>query len=227
MQDRWEQIKLLWRQYRFLYVIAGFIVGLLTFPALQLVINDLNDLLQSLVPEALGITFTVLLIDRLYAIRDIERQERELKARLISELSLNTNVFAKKAASLLWRKGWLQDGSLRNADLEAAHLETAYLVDADFSGSDCHYANFANANMRRANLSLANLRSVNFKGTDLKEACLEHATIFPDTEFDEKTILPDGTNWNIHTDMSRFTDPEHIDFWQPGNQHSNTERVNL
>jgi hypothetical protein len=56
------------------------------------------------------------------------------------------------------------------------------------------------------------------------------------TEFDEKTVLPDAINlkddndealqdeegnliydkyWTVETDMTRYTNPEHPDFWEP------------
>jgi len=28
-------------------------------------------------------------------------------------------------------------------------------------------------------------------------------------------ILPDGSKWTPDTDMTRYTDPNHPDFWQP------------
>ena len=34
-------------------------------------------------------------------------------------------------------------------------------------------------------------------------------------QFDEQTILPDGTNWTTQTVIARFTDPQHPYFWQP------------
>jgi hypothetical protein len=30
---------------------------------------------------------------------------------------------------------------------------------------------------------------------------------------DEATILPDGSNWSEQTDMARFTDDGHAEFW--------------
>ena len=30
-----------------------------------------------------------------------------------------------------------------------------------------------------------------------------------------QAILPDGTHWTPETDMSRYTDHSHPDFWQP------------
>jgi len=31
----------------------------------------------------------------------------------------------------------------------------------------------------------------------------------------EHTTLPDGTRWKPDTDLARFTDPDHPDFWRP------------
>ena len=34
--------------------------------------------------------------------------------------------------------------------------------------------------------------------------------------FDASTMLPDGTFWTPETEMDRFIDPDHEDFYQPG-----------
>jgi hypothetical protein len=61
----------------------------------------------------------------------------------------------------------------------------------------------------------------------LLEANLLNANL-TDAKFDETTVLPDAVweyvtqtdinitgYWTPDTDMSRFTDPEHPDFWDP------------
>jgi uncharacterized protein YjbI with pentapeptide repeats len=55
----------------------------------------------------------------------------------------------------------------------------------------------------------ANLGEVNLGGANLQGAILKRANL------DEFTILPDGTKWTPDTDMARFTDPDHPDFWRP------------
>jgi len=201
---RWDEIETIWKQNRYLYVVVGFIFGLLAFPAIELILTDLKSFLANLVPEFIGIAVTVLLIDSLLRRREEERAVRELKERLISELSLNTNVFAKRAASILWRRGWLQDGSVRYADLEAANLEGAYLRDADFTDSDLHYANLMGANLRGAKLTRTDLRSTNLAKADLREADLCQARVYSNTVLDEQTIMPDGTHWNAGIIWSNF-----------------------
>lgn len=201
---RWEEITAIWKQYKILYAIAGFVVGLLCFPALNLIITNFEALLTGLVPEFVGIGFTVFLIDALYKKRDEERQIRELKERLISDISLNTNVFAKRAASILWRKGWLQDGSLIGSNMEAANLEGAYLVDANLCNADLHYANLSKANLRRARLLNVDLRSTDLSEADLTNADMTGAKIYATTVFNERTRLPNGAYWSTSVDLRQF-----------------------
>ena len=63
--------------------------------------------------------------------------------------------------------------------------------------------NLQEADLRGANLQEANLWGANLQGADLGGAT-----------FDENTMLPDGTKWTPGTDMGRFTDREHPDFWR-------------
>jgi hypothetical protein len=75
------------------------------------------------------------------------------------------------------------------------------------------------ANLQYANLQSTHLDHTNMMGANLMEADLQNAVmpIFndrPSTSFDENTILPDGTRWTPETDMTRFTDPAHPDFWR-------------
>ena len=80
------------------------------------------------------------------------------------------------------------------------------------------YANLENADIRYCDLSGALLFCAYFEG-----ATFENVT------FDENTILPDAVevgwddserqifdkHWTPDTDMSRYTDPNHPDFWKP------------
>jgi hypothetical protein len=77
-------------------------------------------------------------------------------------------------------------------------------------------------NLNDANLRTANLRGTNLQGADLSGANLQGAHL-TDAIFDEDTILPDAeydsgiypSYWTPDTDMARFTDPDHPDFWDP------------
>jgi hypothetical protein len=61
---RWQEIATIWKDNRWLYIVAGLLLGVLVTPALQQITGDLNALIGNLVPEAVGIVFTVLKIAR-------------------------------------------------------------------------------------------------------------------------------------------------------------------
>jgi uncharacterized protein YjbI with pentapeptide repeats len=95
--------------------------------------------------------------------------------------------------------------NLRNADLAEADFSDAILDDIDFQ----------NADMSWIILKKARLYGSNLQGVNLEEA-----------EFDAETILPDGTHWTRETDMSRFTDAAHPNFWRDNRKLSPTHLKN-
>lgn len=60
---RWQEITKVWQDNRWLFVVAGWLLGLITFPATQRMNIDLFALLHDLVPETVGILFTVLILN--------------------------------------------------------------------------------------------------------------------------------------------------------------------
>ena len=98
----------------------------------------------------------------------------------------------------------LREANLRDAKMEGTNLTAANLRGADLRGAYLVYAILDG----RANLSGADLRGANLRGADLEYAILEGS------KWDETTILPDGTPWTSETDLARFTDPKHADFWR-------------
>jgi hypothetical protein len=127
--SRWAEIKEIWRSYPALYLVAGFILGLVFFPGIQSISSDYAVFLSNLAPEAVGILVTVFLIDRLYTMRDEARQIRELKERLVREAGSSSNETAKKAIDELRDRGWLsgEDGLLKGKLFEMQILETQIL----------------------------------------------------------------------------------------------------
>jgi hypothetical protein len=69
------------------------------------------------------------------------------------------------------------------------------------------------ARLQDANLQKVRLQYTNFQGAYLKNTNLRNVEDVDKAQFDENTILPDGTNWQPDIDMSRFTDPNHPNFW--------------
>jgi len=140
----------------------------------------------------------------------------------------------------------LRDADLRNSllngtDFHSADLENSDLGDADLQHAVLMSANLHNTNFSRANLQHANLSNAIFSGTDLTHANLAHAIIRSAYLRDvnlrsanlccaqlvgvlvSNTVLPDGTKWTPNTDMTRFTDPNHPDFWRPDDKLDATE----
>lgn len=133
---------------------------------------------------------------------------------------------------------YLRDASLRHVSFRKANLRQSYIRradladaqmgDADLFGADLHNSNLSEAILLRANLEEARLTYVQFDKTNLKDANLRNADL-TDAIFTETTVLPsanatgrnmDGklifdAHWSPDTDMTRYTDPTHPDFWQP------------
>jgi uncharacterized protein YjbI with pentapeptide repeats len=117
----------------------------------------------------------------------------------------------------------LGEVSMKYAVFEFADFEKAHMNISNLTNVNLQNANLKRTALGRTNLSYAILGGANFKGADLDDSfmlgCkLESANSFgfvDVAEFDENTVLPDGCNWSPTTDMTRFTDPNHPNFWQP------------
>lgn len=144
----------------------------------------------------------------------------------------NGNLQSGNLAGTDLKRANLRNTDLRRANLEGADLGRAVLEDADLKGANLEGADLYQSNLSRAILCGAYLVGANFQGanlnnSDLRNANLESATLesvdlsgvlLPDAEF----IMEDdnGGNlfrkyWTPDTDMTRYTDPNHPDFWQP------------
>ena len=169
-------------------------------------------------PEVLGISVTVAFIDRLYRRRDESRREQELRERLLREARSNLNQVALNAINEVREYGWLTGdaGLMKGAFLERANLENAGLKQANLEGADFTSSSFITADLRQARLVNAKLEYTNFTGANLKGANLLGV------EYDDDTILPDGSKWNTTVDMARFTDMSRPDFWKPAPLNGNS-----
>jgi len=132
-------------------------------------------------------------------LRGVNLQEADLVEANLQEAFL---FRANLQEADLWKAN-LQEANLwvanlQEADLVLANLEEAILFEANLQEADLRKANLQWADLRRANLQEANLVEANLQGAWLRGA-----------------ILPDGTKWRRWTDMERFTNPEHPEFWKP------------
>jgi uncharacterized protein YjbI with pentapeptide repeats len=169
---RWDFIQTLWQDNRWLFVFAGWMFGLLTFPLLQLIDTNWRGLLYNLVPEAVGITFTVLILNRLAE----NRARIELQKRLVREAGSQSNETVKAAVEWLRAEGWLTTKD-SIALLKKAKLSHAKLQQADFWQANLQAADLRFANLQAANLWAANLQRVNLFVADLQAATLEQANL--------------------------------------------------
>ena len=166
--SRIAEIQAIWEQYQGLYVIGGVLIGLLLFPFLELLIG--------LVPEAIGIGFTVFFLDRIYQRRETEA----LKKRLVREVSSRANNTAVSAVDWMRHEGWLtgDDGLLKEAKLWYANLKEANLRDANLENVDLYSSNLENSNLWRANLKGIKLSHSNLQKSELVNAMLKGAEIY-------------------------------------------------
>ena len=180
-----------------------------------------DDFYTNVGTELASIATTVLIIDRMHRLRDDEN-ERDA---LILQMGSPDHSFAIEAVRILAAQNWLKNGALTNANLTHANLEGVNLHDVPLPG-----ARLALTNLRHAKLTRANLRHAYFKGADMQSVCLRGADlrganlndanlidahVDEATLLDSETILPDCTYWEEGTDISRYTNPQHPDFWQP------------
>lgn len=107
----------------------------------------------------------------------------------------------------------LSSADFRNADLEKADFSPALLWAAKFDNAFLLRANFARADLANASFCGADLTNANFIFAKFSTTTYD-GTLY-ETKFDEETILPNGETWIHGTDMVRFTDPSHLQFWHP------------
>ncbi len=116
----------------------------------------------------------------------------------------------------------------QRAYMRGAELDHVDFQEADLHGADLERARLSKSSFRDTNLARANLKRVSFRGVfmvnanltgaNLSGASFDNATILPDAEFvgfsEGRQALYDKY-WTSDTDMTRYTDPNYIHFWQP------------
>lgn len=232
MVSRLKRLEPVQRMGLFLLVLAGLVtaIGALDLhPGLSLsnfIHQVFNEFYANLGTELASIAITVLIIDRLHQQRAEERE----KERLILQMGSPDNSFAIEAMRIMGARGWLSNG-----DLKGVHLSRANLEGANLQGVNLEAARLGLANLRKvklagarltcaflqgANLEGANLCGADLSGVNLNDANLIKVKLDDTTRFTTETILPDCTFWSPGTDVTRFTRPDHPDFWRSHNPNS-------
>lgn len=153
----------------------------------------------------------------------------------LTEVSLDRGIlvratcFETQLESSSLKATWLMYANLNKANLNNAVLESSFLLSADLSYASLQRTNLRNSyswnvNFRGANLRDADLAEAHFWGMDPKEKKFIDGKFnlkgLQVAQFNTETILPDGTYWRSQTDMSRFTDPNHPNFWRSDDPYS-------
>lgn len=178
----------------------------------------------NLYTELLSIGVTILVLNW-FADR---RARNQRKQELLLQLSSPSNDFALEASRQLDQLGWLEDGTLSGTEFSGGNLKGAKFLAADLSRTWWIGAHFEKASLSETKFNEASFTFCFFNDTDCWRVDFENAVIAScvfrganlidanmcGARFDEGTILPDGKPWTPDTDMTRFTDPDHPQFWR-------------
>lgn len=169
-------------------------------------------------------------------IQDGSLRGEDLSGAVLSKANLqgadlsDANLNGTKLKGAILMDANLQNTRLRYANLRKADLRFAALVNADLFRADLSLVSASGANFRdaqllgvtldRTTLSDARLSKTNFRGAkfignvSLEGSDLTEAIFSPNFHPKGTLLLPDGTTWTEETDMGRFTDPDHPNYWR-------------
>lgn len=239
-ETREQEIRKIWRDHALFYKLLGaaVLIGIGALLGRAIYATDEADQAWgygvNIYTSFISTLVTVLILDELNRRRASQEAETALKEQLAMDAASSVNAIARHALHQLSRRDWLRgdhgalrgrrlaDADLSGVDFEGANLRGANLMranleDANLSFTDLRGAKLSRANMK-ADLWLADLQdtlliNVNLEGASLLAANLQGAKL-DGASFNTDTHLPDKTYWTPETDMTRFTDPEHPDFWR-------------
>jgi hypothetical protein len=146
---------------------------LLLVVGIKLLPYSWDEAKANLSDELIGMAITVLILDRLYSIRDEQREKR----RVIQQMASPSNEFALHAVNIADNEKWLFDGSLRRANLSLANLKGALLWGTKLEDARLASVNLENANLRECQMQNTYLAKSNLKNSDLRDANLFQANL--------------------------------------------------
>lgn len=223
-QTRWQEIEKIWKDNRWLYILAGILMGIISVPAIEQITGDLNTLIGNLVPETIGIIFTVLILNRAAD----NRAKEEIKQQLLAELKSTSVSPAVNALDRLRREGWLNDDyftSKEGKNLVEANWEGALIGGLNFENANLWGIKFNNVrsvysqeykpvNLRNSNLVRAEFENALLVGAHLEGAYLQEA-FFAETNLRDAHLegallkgafLKDTNLTNAHLEGASFQD---------------------
>jgi uncharacterized protein YjbI with pentapeptide repeats len=217
--QRWQEITAIWRDNRWLYVVVGVLLGLLITPAIEQITGNLNNLISNLVPEAIGIVFTVLILNRLAD----NRAKEELKHRLMQEVRSPSAGTAVTALNWLRRENLITSNLFKKQVLGNINWEGAYIGDLNLQGSILWRASFKNVTNTLLSFDgNGEERSLNLSHADLREANLAYALI-PHANLEQANLY----RANLQQANLPSANLQYADLQQANLQHTYLEQANL
>jgi hypothetical protein len=153
------------------YLVLGILIGVLLGPFLRAISPEgIDNFLNNLVPEAFGMVFTILILNRMAD----ARQAQSIRQQLIRRCHSRHNFTALAAVEELRIMGDLENGILAGLSLRGSNWQDCNLYRADLRGCD-----LTNVNFFRADLVLARLEGAKISDEQLASADIMHGAILP------------------------------------------------
>lgn len=198
-------LKVFFASIQWVSLVIGIVIGLLIFTLINYVTGDSSGFLQNLVPEAVGMIFTVVILDNLGKMRE----EKNMVEQLIRRMHSRYNHTALAAVEELRVIGRLQDGTIQGRELRGSNWEDANLYEADLSGCD-----LTNAKMLHADLVKANLRDTKISDEQLAATDNLCGATMPDgIRYDGRFVLMGDLNWAQRKGIPRDDPQAMADFY--------------
>lgn len=242
--DRRTEIRMVQRRFTEFYKIGGGLLLVLVGVWIGSLLFT-EGYSTNIYTEMLSIFVTILVIDRLNEWRNIQQLKKQLTREASSRdnsTALNAIDWLRAEKWLtidddsLLMGTKLSRANLENAYLYEANLKNSNLYKCDLSHADLSRANMIDTFLHRAILDHTSLFNTDFRRAALGSVSLRGAKYIETARFDKQTILPDAVPlidqdgksiqnevghfvydkyWTPGTDMTRYTDTTHPDFWQP------------
>lgn len=199
--------------------VIGVVAGAAAFGSDQPIVRgNLHGYMTNVFTEALGVAFTVLVLNGFARRREKSNRRRELFSQILSR----SNDFAVDAVRQLRDNGWFH---LSVAD-------KARLKDVQWQGADLDKVNLCEVNLRKANLEEANLTQTNLEAANLSDAILRKATLMR-ANLRKATLVNVGLQWanlgQAHLQGANLNraDLQHADLWRCQLQAAKMEETDL
>lgn len=192
-----------------------------------------SSFFQSISTEMIGAIIATVFLGFVLTIFGRYEAIQNQQTDLVLQMGSPDYTTAIEAVRRLKANDWLDRGILDGEYFAGADLHGVSLAGLDMRGAD-----FTGANLEGTNLSATFLEGAIFCGANLRNAKVgidyhsvaaintsryllaltettEAEYIDPLTTWLKGSIMPDCTEWSIETDIGRFTNPSHPNFWDP------------